>query len=244
MWTSTIHCCHTRTPPSTYSTAAAPHASLHATHSGHTLRPNTHIQCGASVSSVEARERKVEEDECTEEITFKHVCKGCDHVICEHYHSFSFDDKHQDYMMECVLCGKGVDQILIDPTNGGDDGGAGVLSAAAGGAGGGGAGGGGGETKGADRDIGVEEDIEEIRRAVQEVVTGANVPEDVVGGAVVEKGGGPVAAAAALNLIDSSPLMQQEQQAAAAAADAAAAKAAQGGGAGEGDDSDDGGWDD
>ena len=231
---------------------AAPHASLHATHSGHlrntlpsghTHRSNTRIQCGASVSSVEARERKVEEDECTEEITFKHVCKSCGHVICEHYHSFSFDDKHQDYMMECVLCGKGVDQILIDPTNGGDDGGAGVLSAAAGGAGGG-AGGGGGETKGADRDMGVEEDIEEIRRAVQEVVTGANVPGDVVGGAVVEKGGGPVAAAAALNLIDSSPLMQQQQQAAAAAADAAAAKAAQGGGANEGDDSDDGGWDD
>lgn len=81
-----------------------------------------------------------EENEFEEITTFDHVCSKCNHVIAEHWHSFRVvydtpaaasttqqgheDQKHntttaaaapdrdytQFYMMECVLCGKGVDE--------------------------------------------------------------------------------------------------------------------------------------
>jgi len=57
--------------------------------------------------------------ESEEIIEFTHVCNGCGHVVAAHYYSFLVTKKvrpgeeeneiHQEYMMDCVLCGKGRD---------------------------------------------------------------------------------------------------------------------------------------
>eukprot|EP00455_Lapot_gusevi_P012237 TRINITY_DN1574_c0_g4_i1.p1 TRINITY_DN1574_c0_g4~~TRINITY_DN1574_c0_g4_i1.p1 ORF type:complete len:179 (-),score=24.51 TRINITY_DN1574_c0_g4_i1:53-589(-) len=65
-------------------------------------------QCGHR-QLISNSEKDVQEDEESETITFQHTCSSCSHVICEHYHSFSVDtnQKSQEYLMECLLCGKG-----------------------------------------------------------------------------------------------------------------------------------------
>jgi hypothetical protein len=78
-------------------------------------------QC-KKIGPLDAAERRVvsevEEDEgddarsreSREVVTFSHVCRGCKHVVCEHYYCFtevsgaSFEHR---FLMECVLCGKG-----------------------------------------------------------------------------------------------------------------------------------------
>eukprot|EP00947_MAST-08B_sp_MAST-8B-sp1_P001575 g1575.t1 len=69
-----------------------------------------------NIVSKDKKTGTLDEDvEGSEEITFNHVCGDCGFVICEHFYSFTYDAKHQDYMMDCVLCGRGVDRSLIDP---------------------------------------------------------------------------------------------------------------------------------
>lgn len=48
-------------------------------------------------------------------ITFDHHCSKCNHKICEHFYSYEFDtdDKTHKYIMECLLCGKGVHEHRI-----------------------------------------------------------------------------------------------------------------------------------
>ena len=58
------------------------------------------------------REEDEDDDEVSEEITFRHVCAtpGCGHVIAEHFYRYRGDDRLQTYLMECVLCGFGADE--------------------------------------------------------------------------------------------------------------------------------------
>eukprot|EP00698_Gefionella_okellyi_P017258 TRINITY_DN5021_c0_g1_i1.p2 TRINITY_DN5021_c0_g1~~TRINITY_DN5021_c0_g1_i1.p2 ORF type:complete len:123 (+),score=4.44 TRINITY_DN5021_c0_g1_i1:147-515(+) len=46
-------------------------------------------------------------DSDSEEITYTHACRHCNHVICRHFYSFSVEGKYQHYLMECLLCGRG-----------------------------------------------------------------------------------------------------------------------------------------
>lgn len=48
-----------------------------------------------------------------EEITFKHACAACGHVIAQHFYHFSVDGESQRYLMDCILCGRGVDEVLL-----------------------------------------------------------------------------------------------------------------------------------
>lgn len=41
-------------------------------------------------------------------------CKGCNHEISEHYYSFKVEGMKQTYMMDCVLCGRGSYEVLIE----------------------------------------------------------------------------------------------------------------------------------
>lgn len=40
------------------------------------------------------------------------MCGSCNHEISEHFHSFTGSEKGQAYMMDCLLCGKGVDSNI------------------------------------------------------------------------------------------------------------------------------------
>jgi hypothetical protein len=57
----------------------------------------------------------VHTDEHDEEtIEFMHSCKYCGHEIARHFWSFSVvENKMQEYLMECGLCGKGASSVRI-----------------------------------------------------------------------------------------------------------------------------------
>mmetsp|Transcript_7796 Transcript_7796/g.14510 ORF Transcript_7796/g.14510 Transcript_7796/m.14510 type:complete len:177 (+) Transcript_7796:81-611(+) len=82
-------------------------------------------KCGAR--SPKIIERKVEEEEdedgdYTETITFTHICAQCSHEICQHYYTFEADNKCQEYLMECPLCGRGAQTSYFDFVEEGKDG--------------------------------------------------------------------------------------------------------------------------
>lgn len=39
------------------------------------------------------------DDSYEEEVTYKHKCKHCEHLIAEHYYSFTVDDGRQNFIM-------------------------------------------------------------------------------------------------------------------------------------------------
>jgi len=50
-----------------------------------------------------------------EEACFQHVCAVCDHVVCAHHYRFeAVTSDKQEFQMDCVLCGKGVDNVQFD----------------------------------------------------------------------------------------------------------------------------------
>ena len=44
---------------------------------------------------------------------FLDVCPNCDHHISEHYYNYEVDETSQEYVMECMLCGKGGDSTKL-----------------------------------------------------------------------------------------------------------------------------------
>lgn len=68
-----------------------------------------------SMSDLIVTEYKKEEDDTSEEITYKHVCKKCGHEVAEHSYSFAIEDDEQEYIMSCLLCGNGGDSVSISP---------------------------------------------------------------------------------------------------------------------------------
>jgi hypothetical protein len=48
-------------------------------------------------------------------VTFKHVCRQCDHMIADHEYTFAVDDQYQEYSMNCLLCGYGEATVSILP---------------------------------------------------------------------------------------------------------------------------------
>ena len=73
------------------------------------------VRCGSRQrprAVAHTREEDEDDDEVSEEITFRHVCAtpGCGHVIAEHFYRYRGDDRLQTYLMECVLCGFGADE--------------------------------------------------------------------------------------------------------------------------------------
>lgn len=71
---------------------------------------NTCHVCGErSIPLEEHRKEDVSEDseEEMEEVSFRHTCASCHHVIAEHYYRFVSDSVSQRYLMECMLCGRG-----------------------------------------------------------------------------------------------------------------------------------------
>jgi len=73
--------------------------------------------CGAcgEMGLVKVKDRKKEETDTTEDITYIHICPSCDHEICVHTYSFKIKGRYQLYKMECDLCGEGEDESLIEP---------------------------------------------------------------------------------------------------------------------------------
>jgi hypothetical protein len=61
-----------------------------------------------------AEEDNSDDGSYEETVTFDHTCKDCGHVICEHFYKFEVQGNRQDYMMDCVLCGKATHTTLID----------------------------------------------------------------------------------------------------------------------------------
>ncbi|GBG28822.1 Protein Churchill [Hondaea fermentalgiana] len=57
-----------------------------------------------------------------EEITtYRHVCAKCDHFVCEHYHKFVSTNTTQEFIMSCVLCGRGSEEkMLFEEPKGGE----------------------------------------------------------------------------------------------------------------------------
>ncbi|XP_055957064.1 protein Churchill-like [Patella vulgata] len=59
--------------------------------------------------------KKSDEINDEEMITFQHVCSKCNHLIGEHEHIFKVSGEYQLYEMSCILCGTGEDQRSIMP---------------------------------------------------------------------------------------------------------------------------------
>ncbi len=65
-------------------------------------------------------ENETEHEEVTQ---FMHKCTKCGHEICEHYYRFAVEENMQgdgdnkitcqEFLMECVLCGKGCDTVNL-----------------------------------------------------------------------------------------------------------------------------------
>ena len=51
------------------------------------------------VETTEQSDHESGADEIEEEVTFKHQCKHCEHVIAEHYYSFAVEDSRQNFIM-------------------------------------------------------------------------------------------------------------------------------------------------
>lgn len=73
------------------------------------------------------------DEEETEEITFKHGCNECGHVIGEHfYREITSANGDTRYLMDCTLCGKGAQEkkatepdSTLSSRKGGEEGGGG-----------------------------------------------------------------------------------------------------------------------
>ena len=63
--------------------------------------------CQSRTIPEKMNQKRIEWNE-NEEIQFDHVCK-CGHVVAHHFYSFEVDEdrKLQEFMMDCLLCGKG-----------------------------------------------------------------------------------------------------------------------------------------
>jgi hypothetical protein len=71
------------------------------------------------VKNKQVKEREDEkESEYEEESMFQHVCGECDHIIAEHFYSFSVGIENkstvQNFIMSCLLCGKGGDRRVVE----------------------------------------------------------------------------------------------------------------------------------
>ena len=60
---------------------------------------------------IKISNKKVEDDDEHENISYNHTCNSCSHVIAEHEYTFSVMDFEQDYSMNCLLCGTGEDTV-------------------------------------------------------------------------------------------------------------------------------------
>eukprot|EP00051_Salpingoeca_urceolata_P010008 m.121958 g.121958 ORF g.121958 m.121958 type:complete len:115 (+) comp16545_c1_seq3:120-464(+) len=65
---------------------------------------------------VQNKESEVDEDG-EETITYSHVCASCGHVVAKHEYTFGVDEdeEFQEYMMTCVLCGRGAASVSVMP---------------------------------------------------------------------------------------------------------------------------------
>jgi len=61
--------------------------------------------------------KKKDETELTESVTYTHVCAECEHVIAQHNWEFEIVDENQEYSMDCELCGYAQSTHAIDPTD-------------------------------------------------------------------------------------------------------------------------------
>ncbi|NP_001191620.1 churchill isoform X1 [Aplysia californica] len=61
--------------------------------------------------------RKCNDSEEEELITYEHVCSSCEHVIAQHEYTFKVDGDFQIYEMSCLLCGSAEDQRSIMPVD-------------------------------------------------------------------------------------------------------------------------------
>jgi hypothetical protein len=61
-------------------------------------------------NSTKVSDQVEEGEENDRELKYEHVCPNCNHVICEHFYSWTYhSDKNADIeMMECRLCGRGL----------------------------------------------------------------------------------------------------------------------------------------
>lgn len=73
------------------------------------------VVCGAKEALNITDHNKQEDDNGEEQITYKHVCSSCDHVIAEHEYTFQVEGDYQEYMMTCLLCGSAEDTVCIYP---------------------------------------------------------------------------------------------------------------------------------
>jgi hypothetical protein len=59
-----------------------------------------------------------DDGEYEEELTFDHCCPSCGHCVAEHFYSFNVGKENhltvQNYLMSCLLCGKGGDRRIIE----------------------------------------------------------------------------------------------------------------------------------
>lgn len=86
--------------------------------------------CGHRDMPRATETRRMEDDDpeegYEETIEFRHTCPRCEHFICLHHYSFAVATHEsqaaegetyqtQEFLMDCFLCGKGADSVLVDP---------------------------------------------------------------------------------------------------------------------------------
>ncbi|TRY78055.1 hypothetical protein TCAL_06486 [Tigriopus californicus] len=71
-------------------------------------------ECGSTSALEIQTDKPVTVQGDTEVLTRNHLCR-CGHVIGEHTSEFWVESGHQEYRMDCHLCGFGEDSISIVP---------------------------------------------------------------------------------------------------------------------------------
>ncbi|KAJ1450331.1 churchill protein-domain-containing protein [Pelagophyceae sp. CCMP2097] len=69
--------------------------------------------CGSRSMPRAARRNSsddADDGEETEETEFDHECSECSHVVAKHWHKYAIDATTRRWIMECGLCGRGVDE--------------------------------------------------------------------------------------------------------------------------------------
>ena len=56
-----------------------------------------------------ATSQEEDDDEEVEVVTFKHTCSNCGVVIAEHYYQCTINLTKINYVMDCMLCGRGME---------------------------------------------------------------------------------------------------------------------------------------